>query len=474
MTEDKERKYADELVSKARAAARAFERLDQEQTDRIVEAVFRAAFDARIRLAEAAVDETFLGKKEDKVRKNVFSSLIVFRDIKDVKTVGVVAEDPSLGLYEVAHPVGTVLCLTPVTNPTSTAINKALICLKTRNPVIFSPHKAAKRCTRLAAEICYEAARQAGAPEDCIQWTTKSKWSYTEALMEHPGISLVLATTAFHFVKDAHKRGNPVLGAGEGNVPVFIDRSADIERAAAAIVESKTFDNGTVCCSEQALVVTREIEKQVRAAFEKKGARFLDAEEVEKLGRAAFDASRNIMRSEVVGQSAEKIAEKAGIDVPQGTTLLIAPLERIGPDEPLSHEILAPILAFYVANDQDAAERTCLAVNEHHGKGHTLSIHAHDDALVKRFSLAMKAGRVLINTPSSLGGLGGTFNRLHPSLTLSCGGEGGNYTSDNITIRHLLEVNRVAPFDVDKVWAKIPGDAWMNEGFDSRKLDPLF
>lgn len=474
MTGEKEQQYARELVTKAHVAAEAFLQFDQQRVDAIVEAVYRAAFDARIELAEAAHEETLMGILKDKVQKNVFASLIVYRDIKDKKTVGIVQEDRDQGTFEVAQPVGPVLCLTPVTNPTSTVINKALICLKTRNPVIFCPHKAARRCSRKAAEIVYEAARKAGAPEDCIQWTTKSKWSYTEALMQHSGISLVLATTAFHSVKEAYCSGNPVLGAGEGNVPVFIDRSADINAAVCSIVESKTFDNGTVCCSEQALIIMNDIELETKVALVKQGGYFCSSQEIKKLGQSVFDNQRMIMRSDVVGQTAAVIAKKAGISVPEGTRMLIAHLDRVGPEEPLSHEILAPVLAFYSEPDLEAALDRCRAINAYHGKGHTLSLYTEEPDLVERFSKAMKSGRVLINTPSSLGGLGGTFNRIHPSLTLSCGGEGNNFTSDNITIEHLLNINHVAPYSMDKVWEKIPDEAWLDPGYDSSKLDPHF
>ncbi|MFH1998684.1 MAG: aldehyde dehydrogenase family protein [Planctomycetota bacterium] len=473
MSDEKERQYADELLFRAKKAAKTLEEFNQTQVDGIVEAIYRAAFNARIELAQAAIDETCFGVLEDKVKKNVFASLVVYRDIRDEKTVGVIARDEARGILEVAHPVGPVLSMTPVTNPTSTVINKALICLKTRNPVVFFPHRAAKKCSRLAAEICYKAAREAGAPEDCIQWATKTKWSYCEAFMSHPAVGLILATTAFHFVKEAHKSGTPVLGAGQGNVPVYVDVSADLEEAARAIVSSKTFDNGTVCCSEQALIVQKVSESALRTNFQSMGGHFCTAEETVLLGRIAFDAERGLMHSAVVGQSAKRIAELAGFSVPENTTLLIASLERIGPEELLSHEILAPILAWYVAEDLEDAMRLCREINAHHGQGHTLSLFTRKVGMAEAFACQLKAGRVLINTPSSLGGLGGTYNRIHPSLTLSCGGEGGNYSTDNITLQHLLNINRIAPFDPDPIFEKIPDEAWLDPLFDTDRLSSL-
>jgi acetaldehyde dehydrogenase/alcohol dehydrogenase len=291
--------------------------------------------------------------------------------------------------------------------------------------------------------------------------------------MKHHGIALVLATTAFHLVREAFQSGNPVLGAGEGNVPVFVDDTADLDLTARSIVESKTFDNGTVCCSEQALAVTRGKDPDLRKAFERWGGRFLNEDEVRVLGRAAFDPDRKIMRSEVVGRPAGMIARKAGIDVPQGTRLLIAPLERIGPEEALSHEILAPILAYYVVKDRAAALKICCEINRFHGKGHTLSMYTGEESQGEEISNMIQSGRILINTPSSLGGLGGTLNRIHPSLTLSCGTTGKNYLTDNITIQHLLNINRIALPRPDAIWEKIPDPAWLDPGFDSRSIDAL-
>lgn len=473
MSDEKEITYADQLLRKAMEVAEAFERFDQARVDKVVEAMYRAAFDARVELAEAAKEETGIGVLKDKVQKNTLASLVVYRDIKDVKTVGIVEDDPDKETRLIAKPLGPVLSLTPITNPTSTVINNVMICMKTRNPAIIAPHRAAKKCSRRAAELLHDAALEAGAPEGCIQWSAKSKWSYTEALMRHPEVALILATTAFHFVKEAYKSGNPCLGAGEGNVPVFVDPGFDFNRAARSIVESKAFDNGTVCCSEQCLVVLKEQEGAMRKAFEGHGGYFCEGEEKDRLSKAVFDADRQIMSSEVVGQPAMFIARKAGFNVPEGTRLLLAPIEAIGPDEPLSHEILAPLLPYYMVEDVESAIKACRAVNLHHGRGHTLSIHSEDDQLVERFSNRMKAGRILVNTPSSLGGLGGTLNRLHPSLTLSCGGGGGNYTSDNITVHHLLEINRVARPKPDEVWTRIPDDAWLDPRFDARALEEL-
>lgn len=476
-TKSPEARYAQDLLQRALAALKAFESCDQAWVDRIVNAVFRAAFDARIRLAEAAVGETGIGRREDKAVKNAMAALAVYRHVAGKRTVGVLKRDEIRGVVELARPLGPVVALTPVTNPTATVINDAIICLKARNPVIFCPHKAAKRCSRLAAEICYEAARSAGAPDGCIQWTTKSRWPYTEALMAHEHTALVLATTAFHFVKEAYRCGHPVLGSGEGNVPVYVDDGADAGFTARSILTSKCFDNGTVCCSEQILVVPRAMDAKLRRAFTEIGGYFLSVREKALLERSAFDRERRIMRSEVVGRSAVEIAGTAGFPVPGTTRLLIVPVTSVGPEEALSHEILAPILAYRVVAGFEEAEQACRGANAFHGRGHTLCIYAADEArgeeLGVYFGERLDAGRILVNTPASLGGLGGTLNGIPPSLTLSCGTRGGNYLTANISVEHLLNVNRVAFPRPDAVWSSVAPERWWDANFRARDVEAM-
>lgn len=432
------------VMDKAAGAAEAFRRYTQEQTDRIVEAVYKAGFNNRVRLAKLAQEETKLGKWQDKVIKNVIATKFVYEDIKSQKTVGVIAEDKEHGVVEVAEPVGPIFAITPITNPTSTVLFKILISMKSRNPIIIRPHGAARRCSVEAARICYEAALGAGAPEDCVQWIKFSTKEEVLALMSHRKTAMILATGSVDLVRAAYRSGNPAIGIGPGNVPVYIGKTADVPFAVEQIFLSKTFDNGTVCASEQAIVANRHNAEEVIREFKKRKAYFLSEEEVKKLEPVAFDREQKVMRVEVIGQPAPVIAEMAGIKVPPETTLLIAPLEDVGSHSPLSLEILAPILAFYVAEDIEQAIDICRRINAHGGLGHTASIFSNNEERIEYFARVMNAGRILVNTPASQGALGGTYNRLCPSLMLACGTGGKNITTDNISARHLLNIHRIA------------------------------
>jgi len=434
----------EKIMDQAVAAAEAFRRLGQAETDKIVEAVYKAGFGNRVRLAKLACEETKLGRWEDKVIKNVIATRFVYQDIKDQKTVGLIADDPDQEIVEIAEPVGPIFAITPVTNPTSTVLFKIIISMKSRNPIIIRPHGAAKDCSVEAARICYEAAIKAGAPEDCIQWIRTSTREEALALMAHRKTALILATGSVELVRAAHRSGNPAIGIGPGNVPVYIGKTADVPFAVEQILISKTFDNGTVCASEQAVVANRDIAGEVVAEFKKRKAHFLSKEEIERLELVAFNKEQKVMKVEVIGQPATKIAEMAGIKVPADTTLLIAPLEEVGIHSPLSLEILAPILAFYVADDFEQAIRLCRQINHHGGLGHTCSIFSQNEERIEYFASAMNAGRILVNTPASQGALGGTYNRLRPSLMLACGTSGKNTTTDNISAKHLLNVHRIA------------------------------
>jgi acetaldehyde dehydrogenase/alcohol dehydrogenase len=433
-----------EAVMNRAAAALAFYELDQAKTDRIVEAVFRAGFDHRIKLARMASDETRLGVWKDKVVKNVIATLFVYEDIRNMKTVGVISEDDANGIVEIAQPIGPIFAITPVTNPTSTVLFKILISLKSRNPIIIRPHGSARKCSIEAARICYEAALAAGAPEHCIQWISRSTEQETLALMSHKKTAMVLATGSTALVRAAYSSGNPAIGIGPGNVPVFIGKSADVPFAVGQIFLSKTFDNGTICASEQALVVRQCHVTEVKRLLRERKAYFLSKDEIGRLEKIAFNVEHKTMRPEVIGQPAPVIARMAGIDVPDDTTLLIAELTEVGLKSPLSLEILAPILAFYEAPDIETAIELCRKINIHGGLGHTISMFSTNEERIRFFASTMNAGRILVNTPASQGAMGGSYNALPPSLTLACGSGGKNHSTDNISAMHLLNIQRIA------------------------------
>lgn len=434
----------DMYFERAQAAAAVFSQFSQEETDRVVKAVYEAAFRNRVGLAKFACEETGLGRWQDKVIKNAVASQFVYDDIKDQKTVGVIADDPIRGITEIAQPVGPILAIIPVTNPTSTAIFKILIALKTRNPIILSPSRKAKRCSDAAAQICYDAALAADAPEHCIQWLDECSRELTQAIMCHPSLALILATGGSGLVKSAYSSGTPTIGVGAGNVPVYIERSADVPFAVEQILISKLFDYGTICASEQALVVERDIAAAVKAEFARRKACFLTPPQVAQLEQVAFDAKQGLMNPAIVGQPAAKIAQMAGLELPADVQLLLAPLKGVGPQWPLSSEILAPILAWYEADDFSSAVNLCIDLNFHGGMGHTVSIFSNDDTRIREFAGLMNAGRIVVNTPSSQGAVGGIYNMLHPSLTLGCGTGGKNITTDNVTASHLLNIQRIA------------------------------
>lgn len=463
----------DDVMARAARAADPFRRLTQEETDRIVAAVYRAGFDNRVRLAVQAWQETGLGRWEDKVIKNVIATRYVFRDIKDLRTVGVVAEDKVQDVVEIAEPLGPIFAITPITNPTSTVLFKILIAMKSRNPIIIRPHGAAAKCSIEAARLCARAAAEAGAPEDCIQWIRRSTKEEALELMAHRKTAMILATGSVSLVRSAAKSGNPSIGIGPGNVPVYIGKSADVPFAVEQIVLSKTFDYGTVCASEQAVVANRALADGILAEFRKRKARVLNAEEIRKLGSVAYSQAQRVMRVEVIGQPAAKIARMAGFEVPDDTSVLIAPLEDVGPGAPLSMEILAPILAFYVADDFEKAIDLCRRINQYGGLGHTASIFSRNDESVRHFASTMNAGRILVNTPASQGALGGTYNRLRPSLMLACGTSGKNITTDNISARNLLNIHRIARRNVSPCFA--PGfiPEYLDESNDADAIERM-
>lgn len=461
---------ANEILEKALFAAAEFHQFDQEQTDRIVESVYKAAFNARVKLAKMAQEETGIGIWEHKVLKNVIGSQLVYESIKNEKTVGIIGYDRLTGITEIAQPLGPIFAVTPVTNPTSTVMYKVLICLKTRNPIIISAHRSAIRCCTETVRICYEAALEAGAPEDCIQIISAGSRDFTQMVMAHPKMALILATGGTGLVKAAYSSGNPAIGVGPGNVPVFIDESADIPFAVKNIIASKTLDNGTICASEQSIIVEEKIEASVMAEFERQQCYFLDPEEIGKVEKIAVVPGTLGMNPSIVGQSVSVIAQKAGISVPEGTKILIAKLDGVGKDYPLSVEVLAPILAFYSASDYHTAINLCIDLNYLGGIGHSAGIYANDEKRIMEFSQLINAGRIVVNTPTSQGAVGGTYNKLMPSLTLGCGTGGKNITTENITARHLINIQRVCRRRPNEKWFGIDLEKYLDESLDVETL----
>lgn len=464
----------DEIIQRAQKAATAFRKLDQAETDRIVRAVYLAAMDNRVRLAIMAAEETGLGFGPHKVIKNVIASQLVYEDIKNQKTVGAISEDSFSGIIEIAQPLGPILALIPAINPTSTTIFKILITMKTRNPVIISGNAIAKNCVAETARVCYESALKAGAPEHCVQWLAKPNPKTTKELMSHRGLALILATGTAELVKTSYSSGTPTIGVGSGNVPVYIGASADIPFAVQNILMSKTFDNGSICASEQAIVVRKAIAEKVIAEFKIQKAYFLSPEEIKKVGRIAYDKERGMMLPAVVGQSVQRIAEMAGIQVPVDTSVLIAELDEVSRNQPLSAEILAPILAFYIEETFEAAIDRCMEITRFGGIGHTAVIYSNNPERIEYFSRNLDVARILVNTPSTQGALGGMFNTLRPSFTLSCGSGGKNSTTDNISTRHLLNIHRICRRRVNERWKNIDHRRYLDESLTAEELEREF
>lgn len=461
----------DEIIAKARQAADQFRELDQRKTDAIVRNVYLAAMNARVRLAKLAAEETALGVWQHKVIKNVIASQLVYEHIRHQKTVGVISEDTVNGIIELAQPIGPILALVPVINPTSTTIYKILIAMKTRNPVIISSTAASKECVAETASVCYEAALKAGAPVDCIQWLPKPNLLKTKELMSHHGLALILATGTGDMVRASYSSGTPTIGVGAGNVPVYIGASADIPFAVTSILYSKTFDNGSICASEQAVVVKERLAPTVTEEFIRQGAYFLSDEEIRKVGAIAYDKDRGLMSPAVVGQPVTRIAGLAGITVPEGTRVLVARLQEVSRNAPLSAEILAPILAFYVEKDFETAIARCAELTRFGGIGHTAVIYSNNPERIEYFSRTINVARLLVNTPSTQGALGGMYNALPPSFTLSCGSGGRNSTTDNISVRHLLNIHRICRKRVNQKWAALETAKYVDESLTAEDLE---
>lgn len=446
----------DELATKANVALKAMEDFTQEQVDHIVHQMAMAALDQHMPLAKMAVEETGRGIYEDKAIKNMYASEYIWNNIKHDKTVGVINKDEQTGLMEIAEPVGVVCGVTPTTNPTSTTIFKSLIALKTRNPIVFAFHPSAQKCSAEAARIVRDAAIAAGAPENCIQWIEQPSIDATSALMNHPGIAIVLATGGAGMVKSAYSTGKPALGVGPGNVPAYIEKTAKVKRAVNDLIVSKSFDNGMICASEQAVIVDKEIYASVKAEFEAHNVYFVKPNELQKLEDAVMNEGKYAVNPAIVGNSAEKIAELAGISVPKGTKILVAELEGAGPEYPLSREKLSPVLAMMKSNNAEHAFELCEAMLNLGGLGHTAVIHTEEEELQVAFGLRMKACRILVNTPSAEGGIGNIYNEMIPSLTLGCGSYGKNSVSKNVSSINLINIKTVAKRRNNMQWFKLP------------------
>lgn len=452
------------LVAAAKSARSAYFSYSQEQIDAIVKAMALAGIEHHVELARLACEETGMGVYEDKIAKNLFATEDVYHDIKREKTVGIIEENQEENYYVVAEPVGILAGLTPVTNPTSTTLFKSLIAVKTRNPIIFSFHPRALQSSIAAVKVMLDAATGAGAPAGAIGWLAHPSVQATQYLMRHPDVALILATGGADMVQAAYSCGKPALGVGPGNVPCYIEASANIQRAVADLILSKTFDNGVICASEQAVIVDREIAPAVRSLMVEYGCYFLSPEEIERLNQIAIDPRRCAMSPSIVGQPAAKIAQMAGITVPEGTKILVAPLDGVGPEYPLSREKLSPILAYYEVANYEEGIRRCEEMTEFGGLGHSAVIHSQNQTAIQEFTRRVRAGRLLVNSPSSQGAIGDLYNTNTPSLTLGCGTMGNNSTTDNVSVRNLLNLKRVLIRRDRMQWFKIPPKIYFQPG----------
>ncbi len=460
-------------LARVRAAQKVYATYTQEQVDKIFKAAALAANNMRIPLAKMAVEETGMGVVEDKVIKNHYAAEYIYNAYKDTQTVGVLERDEAFGMMKVAEPIGVVAAVIPTTNPTSTAIFKTLICLKTRNGIIISPHPRAKKSTIAAAKVVLEAAVAAGAPEDIISWVDVPSLELTNMAMKEADI--ILATGGPGMVKAAYSSGKPALGVGAGNTPAIIDESADVKVAVNSILHSKTFDNGMICASEQSTIVLDSIYDAVKAEFAKRGAYFLEGEELDKVRKTII--INGALNAKIVGQKAHTIAKLAGVDVPETAKVLIGEVESVDISEEFAHEKLSPVLAMYRAKDIDDAFDKAEHLIADGGYGHTSSIYLNAVTrkdLIDRFAARMKTCRILVNTPSSHGGIGDLYNfKLAPSLTLGCGSWGGNSVSENVGVKHLINIKTVAERRENMLWFRAPEKVYIKKGCLPVALDEL-
>ena len=460
-------------LDRVRAAQREFATYTQEQVDKIFFAAAMAANKARIPLAKMAVEETGMGLVEDKIIKNHYAAEYIYNAYKNTKTCGVIEEDKAYGIKKIAEPLGVIAAVIPTTNPTSTAIFKTLICLKTRNGIIISPHPRAKKSTTAAAKIVLDAAVAAGAPEGIISWIDAPSLDMTNLLMKEA--DTILATGGPGMVKAAYSSGKPALGVGAGNTPAIIDDTADIKLAVNSIIHSKTFDNGMICASEQSCIVDKKIYKAVRKEFEDRGCYFLKADEIDKVRKTII--INGALNAKIVGQKPVTIAALAGVTIPEETKVLIGEVESVDISEEFAHEKLSPVLAMYKSEDfNDALEKAAQLIADG-GYGHTSSVYLNavtEQEKLDAFSAKMKTCRVLVNTPSSFGGIGDLYNfKLAPSLTLGCGSWGGNSVSENVGVKHLVNIKTVAERRENMLWFRAPEKVYIKKGCLPVALDEV-
>ncbi|WP_071394421.1 bifunctional acetaldehyde-CoA/alcohol dehydrogenase [Bacillus tuaregi] len=446
----------DTLVDNGLKALKEFHSFDQEKIDEIVKNMAVAGIDQHMPLAKLAVEETGRGVYEDKIIKNIFATEYIYNNIKYDKTVGIINENELEGTFEIAEPVGVIAGVTPVTNPTSTTLFKAIIAIKTRNPIIFAFHPSAQKCSSEAARIVRDAAILAGAPEHCIQWIEKPSLEATRLLMHHDHISLILATGGSGMVKSAYSSGKPALGVGPGNVPCYIEKSANLHRSINDLILSKTFDNGMICASEQAVIIDKEIYAEAKSELIANNCYFLNEEERAKVEKLVINEKSCAVNPDIVGKPAHFIAKMAGVNVPEDTKILIAELKGVGAQYPLSREKLSPVLACFKVNSLEEGLTRAEEMLEFGGLGHSAVIHTTNEEVVREFGTRMKACRIIVNAPSSQGGIGDIYNAFMPSLTLGCGSYGGNSVSSNVGSIHLINKKKVAKRAVNMQWFKVP------------------
>lgn len=458
------REMIDRLVENAKQALDEFMKMDQQQIDKITEAMALAGLSAQMELARMAVEETGRGIFEDKVTKNIFSTEYIWHSVKHEKTVGVIEDNVDEGYLEIAEPVGIVAGVTPVTNPTSTTMFKSIICAKTRNPIIFGFHPNAQKCSVKAAQIVRDAAVAAGAPKYCVQWIEAPSIEATGLLMNHPDVATILATGGPGMVKAAYSAGKPALGVGPGNTPCYIEKSAKLPQAVNDLILSKSFDNGMICASEQAAIIDSEIYDETVRLMKEQGCYFASEEEIPKIQAAVINVEKMAVQPWVVGQYPWQIAEKAGITIPKETKVLCVELPGTDAEKyPLALEKLSPVLAVVKAQSTENAFELCEEMLKH-GAGHTAVIHSSDDELAEKYGERMKASRIVVNSPASFGAIGDVYNVMAPSLTLGCGSYGKNSVSENVTAKNLINRKKVAKRRVNMQWFKIPEKIYFEPG----------
>ena len=457
----------DSLVEKAKKASEEYLKLNQEQVDNIVKAMSMAGLEHHMELAKMAVEETKRGIYEDKITKNMFATEYIYHSIKYEKTVGIIDENEEEDYAEIAEPVGIIAGVTPVTNPTSTTMFKSIISAKTKNVIIFGFHPSAQKCSSKAAEILRDAAVKAGAPENCILWIEEPSIEATRALMNHPDVNLILATGGTGMVRSAYSCGKPALGVGPGNVPCYIDKTAKLKTSVNDLVMSKSFDNGMICASEQAVLVDDEIVEEFEKLMKEAGCYFVNEEEKQKLANNMFEYTDEYgykLKSNIPGQYPYDIAKNAGFEIPKDTKVIVVPETGIGRDYPFSKEKLSPVLTYYIVKDADEGIAKSEQLIEFGGLGHSAVIHSENQDDILKFSETVKAGRIIVNSPSTHGAIGDIYNTNMPSLTLGCGSFGGNSTTANVSSVNLINIKRVAKRRVNMQWFKIPEKIYFEAG----------